>query len=439
MTKSSTMPTPASFKSNCATGTSHVPIMKALSVSARCHAVRGGLCGALQVRVLLLHNGYQFAGGEDVAVAADQALLHRKGHETRLYHRSYEELQSLTAKTAVGMATQIGWSRTTYRAVRKLIRDWKPDVAHFHNIFPLISPSGYAACRAERVPTVQTLHNYRLICPAGTLLRDAKVCELCVGHVPWHGVRYACYRGSRAQSLVLASSLVAHGIAGTWRHRVNAYIALTHFGKRLFVRGGLPENRIFIRANAMETPEEHPYAGPRSAVYVGRLSPEKGLQVLLNAWTDLPEVPLTIIGGGPLLDHINATVASRNLRRVEVTGELPHRAVLDRIRTAGMLIFPSLWYEGLSYSIIEALAHGVPVVAANIGAQPEIIEHEVSGLLFAPGDASSLSSAVRRLRVSDGLAAALAAGARREFLERFSAETSYRQLLEVYQHAGAAA
>jgi len=144
------------------------------------------------------------------------------------------------------------WSTSSYRAVKELVREFRPSVAHFHNIFPLVSPAAYDACHAAGVPVVQTLHNYRLVCAAGTLLRDGKVCELCVGHAPWPAVRYACYRESRAESLVMAASLGGHAAIGTWRSKVDAYIALTEFARRIFVRGGLPEERIHVRPNAVE-------------------------------------------------------------------------------------------------------------------------------------------------------------------------------------------
>ena len=166
------------------------------------------------MKILILHNSYQFAGGEDRAVESDRALLDARGHETRLYRRDYSEIADRSFPSDVSLAAQVVWSTSAYQEIRTLIHNWRPDIAHFHNIYPLISPSGYAACRAEGVPTVQTLHNYRLVCPAGTLLRDGKVCELCVGKIPWPAVRYACYRGSRPQSFVMASSLAGHGVRG---------------------------------------------------------------------------------------------------------------------------------------------------------------------------------------------------------------------------------
>jgi glycosyltransferase involved in cell wall biosynthesis len=388
------------------------------------------------MRVLLIHNSYQYLGGEDRAVAADEALLAARGHETRLYKRTYEELAHRGGLMQLSLAADALWSRSSYRALRRTIRDWRPQVAHFHNIFPLVSPSAYDACRAEGVPVVQTLHNYRLLCAAGTLLRDGKVCELCVGHPPWPAVRYRCYRGSRAQSVVMASTIGGHAAIGTWSKKVDAYIALTEFGRRIFARGGLPEERLFVRPNAVATQEPGEYSGPRSAIYVGRLSPEKGIITLLDAWKYLPDVPIKIVGDGPLMAQVRERV-ERGLPNVEIIGEVPHHVVLEMIRAAGMLIFPSLCYESLGYAALEALSAGVPVVAGDIGAQAEVVSDGVSGLLFKPGDAKSLTAAVLRIAASDDLATRLSRGARNAFLENYSIERSYERLLEVYRFVGA--
>jgi glycosyltransferase involved in cell wall biosynthesis len=389
------------------------------------------------VRILLLHNSYQFSGGEDRAVDADRALLALHGHETKVYLRTYNEIARRTPVSRLGLAADVLWSRKTYQEVRELVSAWRPDVAHFHNIFPLISPSAYDACHAEGIPVVQTLHNYRLLCAAGTLLRDGKVCELCVGHLPFPAVRFNCYRGSRSQSVVMAAALGGHSALGTWRRKVDAYIALTEFGRQMFVRGGLPANRLFVRPNAVESPAEVArYSGPNSAIFVGRLSPEKGIGILLDAWEHLSDLRLTVVGNGPLLPQIRERVG-RDLPHVEIAGEVPHEEVLRMIHSAGMLVFPSVWYEGLPYVALEAIAAGVPVVASDLGAQAEVITDGINGLLFASGDAGSLGAAVRRLHGSPELAYRLSEGARRVFLERYSADRSYEQLIEVYRHVGA--
>ncbi len=390
------------------------------------------------MRVLFLHNFYEQSGGEAEAVAADRALLEARGHQTTLYGKHYGEIPK-GGMSRLGVAAEAFWSFSAYRSIRKAIRDWKPDVAHFHNLFPLISPSGYAACRAEGVPIVQTLHNYRLVCPAATLLRDGKVCELCVGRLPWPAVQYGCYRGSRSQSLVMAATIGGHRLVGTWRRDVDAYIALTEFGRSMFLRGGVPASRLFVRHNAVAPIDPASYAGAASAIFVGRLSPEKGLDVLLDAWVGLKDVPLTIVGEGPLLDHVRERVAAAGANHITVTGQLDHAEVLNRIRTAGMLIFPSICYEGLGYAPLEALALGVPVIASNLGAQAEVVEDGVNGLLFTPGNPRSLANAVVRLTSSPDLATTLARGARTSFAARYSSEHSYQLLLEVYRHVGASA
>jgi glycosyltransferase involved in cell wall biosynthesis len=385
--------------------------------------------------VLILHNAYQFPGGEERAVAADQKLLAENGHTSRLYQREYAEVAKRGRLGRARLGVEVFWSRGAYRDVRREIRRWRPDVAHLHNVFPLISPSAYAACRAEGVPIVQTLHNYRLVCPAATLLRQGAPCELCVGRVPWPAVRYECYRGSRAQSLAMASALASHSWIGTW-NRVDAYIALTDFAQRIFVRGGLPAERIFVRPNAVERVGSTRYSGPHSAIFVGRLSQEKGVSLLIDAWRHLRDVPLTIVGDGPLLADVRGRVAAESLEQVEVTGPLSHPETLDRLRRAGMLVFPSIWYEGLPYAILEALAAAIPVIAARLGAQAEIVTDGLNGLLFEPSDALGLAAAVRKLVSSAPLAQELSRGAAEVFVERYSPERSYARLLDVYRYVG---
>jgi glycosyltransferase involved in cell wall biosynthesis len=399
-------------------------------------APRVRLAEVSKLRVLIVHNEYQYRGGEEQAVANDRALLEARGHTVDLYVRRHESVSGIRG---VGLALRAFWSARTYLEVRRLIRARRPHVLHAHNIFPLISASVYSAAHAEGIPVVQTLHNYRLVCPASTLLRDGRVCELCVGHVPYYAVRYRCYRSSRAQSLALATILTVHRRLGTWDRGVDAYIALTDFGREIFARGGLPAERIFVRHNAVGETHRSAYRGPRGAVFLGRLSPEKGLRVLLAAWRELPEIPLEIIGDGPLSEEIRTAIASPDLAHVRLVGPLPHDEALARVAGAGMLIFPSLWYEGLPFAIVEALASGVPVIASRLGAQAEVVRDGVSGLLVAPGDASALTEAVRRLAASNGLAARLADGARREFEERFSQDASYRDLLNVYERVTRAA
>jgi glycosyltransferase involved in cell wall biosynthesis len=391
------------------------------------------------MKVLVLHNMHELRGGEDEAVRADVALLRAKGHDVALYCRSYEEIPRGDLLARMGIGFEIFWSPTSSNKIREVLRHFRPDIAHFHSIFPLITPSAYYACRAEGVPTVQTLHNYRLICPAATLLRDGKICELCVGRLPWPAVVYGCYRGSKAQSLVMATAQGAQMALGTWHTQVDAFIALTEFARRLFVRGGLPAERIHVRPNVVDRPAPVRYGRPRSAIFVGRLSTEKGVDVLLQAWSRIPNIPLTIVGGGPLLESTRRIIASAALRNVELTGEVSHTEAVERIRRAGMLLLPSIWYEGLPFVLIEALAAGVPVIASNIGGQAEVINDGLNGLLFPSGEVAALVAAVNRLTAAPDLADRLSRGARQVFEERYSPEHSYARLMEIYCQVGAGA
>src|SRR3972149_8945895 len=269
-------------------------------------------------KLLCVHNWYRQPGGEDAVFNAEAALLRSRGHGVLEYTEHNSEVERLTAPAA---AARTFWSANSCRRVRRLLSDGRPDVAHIHNTFPLISPSVYHACRKAGVPVVQTLHNFRLICPAATLFRGGLPCEDCVGRtVPWPGVLHRCYHGSRTQTVALAGMLAFHRLIGTWAEQVDVHIALTDFARRKFIEGGLPAERIVVKPNFV-----HPDPGMKDgegeyAVFVGRLSEEKGVRTLLRAWRSLGDVPLRIAGDGPLTGEARRFVNSERLRAVDVLG-----------------------------------------------------------------------------------------------------------------------
>ena len=251
----------------------------------------------------MLHNHYQQPGGEDQVFEVEGALLEAHGHRVLRYTQHNDSVADMT-RAELAKATV--WNTVAYRELRTLIREEQPQVAHFHNTFPLISPAAYHAARAERVPVVQTLHNYRLICPSALFFREGRVCEDCSGKaVPWPGVAHACYRGSRSSSAAVAAMLTAHRVLGTWSRAVDAYIGLTEFARQRFVRGGLPAEKIVVKPNFV-----HPDPGAGGGdgeyvLFVGRLSEEKGVDTLLKAWKrPRVRVPLKIVGDGPLVPEV---------------------------------------------------------------------------------------------------------------------------------------
>lgn len=386
------------------------------------------------MRILQLHNYYQQAGGEDAVVAAEKDLLSCHGHEVELLSANNDRIASFARAATAGVNTI--YSRRSHARVRQAVQRFKPDVVHVHNFFPVLSPSVYYAAKSERVPVVQTLHNYRLMCPSALLMRQGKVCEECVGKIfPFPAVKHGCYRGSRFASAAVAAMLGTHRIIGTWQHAIDRYIALTEFGRQKFIQAGLPAEKIMVKPNFIADPAPLPGSGQGGyAIFVGRLSEEKGVRTLLKAWTEGQiSFPLKIVGDGPLADEVrSAAAASRN---VEWLGKKARSEVFELLRNAAFLVFPSECYEGMPVIIIEALACGTPVLASRIGASGEMIEAGSNGYHFEQGDPASLASAVKTMLADENLKHSLRSAARFRFERDFTAARNYGILMQVYANA----
>jgi glycosyltransferase involved in cell wall biosynthesis len=382
--------------------------------------------------VVVVHNRYLLPGGEDQVFAAETALLERHGHCVVRHAIGNERLQD---RGRFALALGAVWSGESYRSLRRLFRESGAKVAHFHNILPQVSPAGYYAARAEGLAVVQTLHNYRLVCPVATMFRDGRVCEDCLGkRVAWPGILHGCYRGSRAATATVATMLAVHGAAGTWGRRVDLYLALTEFAKRKLIDGGLPGERILVKPNFLA---DDPGAGVGSggyALYAGRLSPEKGIRVLLEAWEHhRPKLGLRILGDGPMAPEVRA--AADRVPGLRWEGWQPREAVERAFRDAAILVMPSLWYEGFPMTAVEAYAAALPLVASDIGSLADIVVDGRTGRLVPPGDAAALARGVDEIAESPALLDRLRAGARAEYLARYTAERNYALLMEAYRAA----
>jgi len=398
------------------------------------YALRTG--GSRPVKILLVHNFYRQHGGESEVFEAERRMLLAAGHSVISYTRDSREIAGFGPWKRTALAPNAIWSRKSRREIGALIASEAPEVAHFTNTFPLISPSAYYACRSARVPVVQSIHNYRLICPAATLWRDGSICEECVDHSLLRSVRHACYRKSRPASAVLATALAVHRRCGSYAQLVDRYIALTEFARERLIAGGLPGERICVKPNFVE-PDPGPRAGSgRHALFAGRLTEEKGLHTLLDAWRRLgPELPLRVAGDGPLREALARRIESERIAGVTLLGSLPRDALLEELRGARVLVFPSEWYEGMPMAIVEAFACGVPCVAARLGGMREMIEDGVNGLLFAPGDPDELAAKLRWAFEHEAELAAIGRAARAEYEARYTAATNCARLLEIYRQA----
>lgn len=333
------------------------------------------------MRVLLVHNHYRQRGGEDVVFEREAQLLRDAGHEIQTYERHNDEVDDMGAAK---LAAQTLWSKRTVDEVSALAARFRPDVAHVHNTFPLISPSVYPTLKRAGVPIVQTLHNYRLTCLNAMLLRNDNPCEDCVGRLPWRGVLHKCYHDSTSQSAVLATTLAVHRQRTIYRN-VDRFIALTGFARDLFVRAGLPAAKIVVKPNFVPDRGPPPRGGREGVLYVGRLSVEKGIAVLAQAARLAPEVHIDVIGDGPCAAMLEG------IANVRMLGRKSSEEVRDAMTRARFLVVPSVCYEGFPLTIAEAYEAGLPVIASDIGCLREIVEVGVTGWLLPPSDPASLA------------------------------------------------
>lgn len=379
--------------------------------------------------ILLTHNFYLISGGERQVFEAELDLLRANGHNVVTYTENNSRVATLgSARTAA----RTMWSTETYQRVRKQLRKDQIDIVHVHNFFPLISPSIYYAAHAEQVPVVQTLHNFRLFCLNGFLFRDGAVCEDCVGQtVPWSGLQHNCYRDSRSGSATVAAMLSFHRAIGTWRRMVDTYIALTDFSRQKYIEGGLPKNKIAIKPNFIsEDPGQGSGQGDY-AIFVGRLSPEKGVETMLDAWRLLGDtIPLKIVGDGPLSDEADS--AAETLPSVEYLGRIDNDQVLNLMKNAQFLVFPSLWFENFPMTIVEAFATGLPVLASNLGNTANLIQSGKTGLHFEPGNAEDLALQATWLAENPKAVAQMRFAARTTYEQQFTPSQNYRILSTIY-------
>lgn len=387
------------------------------------------------MKLLLCHNYYQQRGGEDQSFEDEARLLENHGHDVVRYTVHNDEIEQMSR---VSVARRTLFNRRTLDELRTLIRRQRPDVMHCTNTFPLISPAAYAAARAEGVAVVQALRNYRLLCPSALLMRDGRVCEDCVGKTfAWPGVRHACYRDSRAATAVVATMLAAQRVRKTWDRDVDLFYTLTEFARQKLIEGQLPAERIVVKPNFVDPDPGIGPGGGDYAVFVGRLSPEKGLDTLLAAWAQLADrdinIPLKIIGDGPQAELVRAAALVNS--NIEWLGRRPLAEALSIVGDASFLVMPSIWYETFGRTIIEAYAKGTPVIASNLGAMAELVDHGFTGMHFQPGDPGDLASKVNEMLSDDVRLSAMRRAARGEYERKYTAESNYQQLLAIYERA----
>jgi glycosyltransferase involved in cell wall biosynthesis len=387
---------------------------------------------AANLSVLCLHNRYIQPGGEDQVFDSEAQLLAENGVRVEKVEEQTTYPSGLVRK--IGAAVDCVWSRSWHGRFKALLQSSRPDVVHIHNFFSVISPSVYYACREEGIPVVQTLHNYRLACPAASFYRDGKVCEECLDQGPFHAVRYGCYRDSKLATAALAAMIEVHKRKNTWAEMVDCYIALTEFARHKMIQGGLPAEKIRVKPNFV-LPDPGPRTGNGDyALFVGRLVDLKGVGSMLEAWSKLPAtIPLVIAGDGPFRPEMGKLISERNLKNVDYRGRLSRPQTLAAMKGARFLMFPSLWYEGFPVTIAESFACGVPVLCSRLGSMQEIVQDGVTGLHFNAGDAENMADRVQWAWSHPQETGTMGFSARAEFESKYSAERNFGMLTDIYE------
>ena len=361
----------------------------------------------------------------------ERRMLESRGVEVVNFDRCNDDLSESSVGSKAAMAVNTIWSRRSRAELHKVLSNVRPDIVHVHNTFSILSPSIYGACKAEGVPVVQTLHNFRFFCPSALFLRDGKPCESCMEKSLLQSVRYRCYRGSLGATATLAAMLTLHRAIGTYSRDIDRYIILTQFGRGKAVKGGIPGDKLVVKPNFLPNPPPPGRGGGGYVTYVGRLLEGKGTETLVRAWRQLPSVKLKIIGDGALRPELEA-MARREHLNIEFAGIQQKAAVLEAISNAEFLIIPSECYEGFPLVIAESFACGTPVLASRIGSMEELIEDKVTGRKFTAGDALELAECVRLMLTDQVGLRRMRVNARAYFDAHLTEQQNYAQLMNIY-------
>jgi glycosyltransferase involved in cell wall biosynthesis len=382
------------------------------------------------MNILLVHNRYQQPGGEDVVAAAEAELLRQRGHSVALLEVDNRVIRGWAAKLGTAVTTPYNPFRRAWMAEQ--VRRWGSEIVHVHNFFPRLSPAVLDGAADAGAAAIHTMHNYRSICANGMMLRDAQPCEQCLAGAKWEAIHHHCYRNSRAGTAAVVAMQQLAKWRNAWNRPGRRLIALSRFARSKLVAGGIPPQRIVVKSNFIDLPDiiVDPHAR-RGVLYVGRLSPEKGVRVLSDAAHRLPHIDFTAIGTGPEEPMLRAH-APPNLR---LLGHKSRDETRQEIARAKLLVLPSLGYEGLPMTLLEAFAAGTPVVASQIGSLAETVLDRINGRTFTPGDPMDLAAVIEELHSSEAQRQALGARARATAQTQFSPQASGARLEAIYRDA----
>ncbi len=385
------------------------------------------------MKILVCHVAYRQPGGEDVVFENEKILLQEAGVEvvSVLLHNDSINDSTWAGRLHAGIETI--WSRRGYQYIADILQREQPDIVHFHNIFPLLSPSAYLACRDAGTPVIQTLHNFRLICAGATLFTKGDVCERCIRRIPMPALYYRCYRDSYMATAAVASMQIFHRLIGTFKNHVSRYLVLTTFAKSRLVRGGLPESRIIIKPNFLMAPPESNIEVGDYALFIGRMTEDKGIGMLLDAWAEINSLPLLVAGDGPLYADMQQKIAVKS-GKAHMLGHQSKEKVQSLLAAAAFIIIPSVCYEGFPIVLLEAFASGKPVLCSRLGGLDELVSENVTGKKFNAGDSADLVNIVNKLILDKESLERMGRAAREEFNLKYTATVATKELLDIYEN-----
>ncbi|OXM53943.1 glycosyltransferase family 4 protein [Amycolatopsis alba] len=390
------------------------------------------------MKVLVIHNRYRSEqpSGENNVVDQETALLAEAGHEVSLFERRSDDIAEMSLPRKAIVPLQVPWNRAVRADLARRLADDRPDVVHIHNTFPLLSPSVLAACADAGVPTVATVHNYTLICPPGTLYRDGQVCTDCVGRSPVPAVRHGCYRGSGLATVPMAASLMLN--RARWWSGVSRFFCISKAQREVLIAAGMPADRLGVKYNYVADPGKTRQGTGEHLLFLGRITAEKGIGLLMNAWDLLvaaggPLPPLVIAGTGPMQDEVARWAEGRD--DVRYLGLQSKEECRDLIARSNAVLAPSEWLETFGLVVVEAMAAGVPTVAAAHGAFRELVEDGVTGLLHEPGNPEALAASLREIVGDAERNQEMGWAARLVYEQEFTPKVGLERLIGGYQAA----
>lgn len=392
------------------------------------------------MKIIIVHNQYRLSGGEDGVVRRERSMLERAGNDVLTYVRSNHEIDDRTAMGRIQALHNTVWSGASRAEFASTLQKFRPDIVHVHNTFATISPSIYFACKEANVPVVQTLHNYRLICPAATLFRNGKLCQECVGHSPFRGALHGCYHKSQLQTAVVSAMLETHKLLGTWQNLIHTYIALTVFAREKFIEGGLPASKVVVKPNFLDLDPGTKQGVGDYALFLGRFSPEKGVSTMSESWERLPRnIPLVCVGDGPLRAGLEQRAHAAGLANIRFLGQKSQAEVMVLLKGARFLLLPSEWPEQFPLVIVEAFGCGVPVICSNAPSLDSIVLDGVTGLIFRAADRNDLCEKVRFAWEHPDLMFQYGQNARQEYETKYCASKNLAMLMDIYAAASSPA